>query len=125
MFHPIVLNYTEVSPANGQGTNTPFVNPGRTGGLRGRKRDLTEGGIREIGIIEYPPLIKENRAEMHFPMVTYDYLPTVIELLNLTHPENVPIDGQSLVSYFESPQPTRKDPIGWFGTLTLFSGIYM
>jgi hypothetical protein len=48
-----------------QGTGTPFVNPGRTGGLRGRKRDCTEGGIREIGLVEAPWLAAEmgNREE--------------------------------------------------------------
>ena len=33
-------NGPEVSPASGQGTGGSFINPGRTGGLRGRKRDL-------------------------------------------------------------------------------------
>ena len=46
-------NGPEVNPAGGQSTGN-FANPGRTGGLRGRKRDATEGGTREIGIIEYP-----------------------------------------------------------------------
>lgn len=37
----------------GQGTGS-FHNPGRTAGLRGRKRDVTEGGTRVIGLVEYP-----------------------------------------------------------------------
>lgn len=47
-------NGPEVNPAGGQSTGN-FENPGLTGGLRGRKRDNTEGGTREIGLVEYPP----------------------------------------------------------------------
>ena len=60
-------NGPEVSPQGGQGT-AEFPNPGRTNGLRGRKRDATEGGTREIGLIEYPPAIQRNREEPHFPI---------------------------------------------------------
>eukprot|EP00051_Salpingoeca_urceolata_P033127 m.19085 g.19085 ORF g.19085 m.19085 type:complete len:662 (-) comp5874_c0_seq1:180-2165(-) len=122
-------NGPEVSPANGQGTGKPFVNPGRTGGLRGRKRDLTEGGIREIGMVEFPPLISRNAHEMTFPLVSLDYLPTVLDILNTSSPHVV--DGSSLVPYFKAAatiSPATHDnttavtalqaprhPIGWYG----------
>jgi len=50
-------NGPEVNPAGGQSTGN-YENPGLTGGLRGRKRDATEGGTREIGLVEYPPAVK-------------------------------------------------------------------
>ncbi len=52
-----------MDPSGGQGTPN-FLNPGRTGGLRGRKRDVTEGGTRVIGLVEYPPAVVRNRREV-------------------------------------------------------------
>ena len=55
-----------------------FPNPGSTGGLTGRKRALTEGGIRVPGIIEYPRLVKSNRVDSgSYPVSTMDILPTL------------------------------------------------
>ena len=62
-------------------------NPGRTGGHRGRKRDVTEGGTRVIGIIEYPPAVPAKhggRVEAEFPIVTMDLLPSVMDILGTT-----------------------------------------
>jgi arylsulfatase A-like enzyme len=48
--------------------------------LTGRKRALTEGGIRVPGIIEYPRLIKSNRVDSGaYPVSTMDLLPTLRE----------------------------------------------
>ena len=98
-------NGPEVSPANGQGTGTPFSNPGRTDGLRGRKRDLTEGGIREIGLVEYPRLITRNIHEPRFPIVTMVLLrlvwawfrPHLLRFLAVHRPSHAPCDGLYLV----------------------------
>jgi hypothetical protein len=51
-----------------------YKNPGLTGGLRGRKRDATEGGTREIGLVEYPPAVKANRVESRYPIQTTDIM---------------------------------------------------
>jgi hypothetical protein len=50
----------------------------RTGG---RKRDATEGGTREIGLVEYPPAVKANRVEMAYPIITMDLMATVLDIL--------------------------------------------
>lgn len=108
-------NGPEVSPANGQGTGTPFINPGRTDGLRGRKRDLTEGGIREIGLVEFPPEIKENRVEKRYPVVTMDYMATILDVLGMSPYQNRPLDGTSLLPFFRNQTKERASPIGWYG----------
>ncbi len=48
--------------------------PGSTGGLRGRKRSLFEGGIRVPGLVAWPGRIAPGRTG--FPASTSDYLPT-------------------------------------------------
>ena len=61
-------------------------NPGSTNGLRGRKRDLTEGGIREPGLLEWPGMIKKNLHTL-YPAATFDYKPTV-RCSRIVPPEN-------------------------------------
>jgi arylsulfatase A-like enzyme len=85
-------NGPEVNPSGGQGTGN-YKNPGRTGGLRGRKRDATEGGTREIGLIEYPPAVKANRVEMEYPVQTTDVLATMLDILGMESFESRPLDG--------------------------------
>lgn len=77
-------------PANGT--------PGRTGGLRGRKGSLFEGGIRVPGIIEWPGVIKENRVS-GYPVSTSDFVPTVIDMLGLEDslPAGHVLDGASIL----------------------------
>ena len=48
---------------------------GRTGGLRGRKRSLYEGGIRVPGIVTWPAVVQAGQVT-DCPGVTSDYLPT-------------------------------------------------
>ena len=92
-------NGPEVSPQGGQGTGM-FANPGRTGGLRGRKRDATEGGTRVIGLVEYPPWIHANIEERYYPIITMDVMASVMDILNVSAPGGRALDGISLREYF-------------------------
>ena len=112
-------NGPEVSPASGQGTGGSFINPGRTGGLRGRKRDLTEGGIREIGLVEAPWLFSANREEKHYPFATMDLFATVLDLLGgMASFEGRPLDGVSLVPFLSGKVTARpmEAGLGWYGS---------
>ena len=86
-------------------------NPGSTNGLRGRKRDLTEGGIREPGLLEWPRMIKKNLVT-DFPAATFDYKPTVLEILGVEAPTGWPLDGTSLVPLIkgEVPSSAQREP---------------
>lgn len=93
-----------------------FPNPGSTAGLLGRKRTLTEGGIRMPGLVEFPRLVNENRVEPgYFPASTSDFLPTLMELAGATatHPD-WPIDGVSLLPLLAGNVTRRASPIGWY-----------
>ncbi len=75
------------------GPNTDRFN----GGMRGRKGSAHEGGsrvpcfIRWPGRIEAGTVIQANAAH-------YDLLPTLVELLGLSQPHTLPLDGISLAS---------------------------
>lgn len=72
--------------------------PGSTGELRGRKRDLYEGGIRVPAFVVWPSRLEGGERTSSIA-VTSDLMPTFSELLRL--PE-VPyeLDGESLLPVF-------------------------
>ena len=70
--------------------------PGNTGGLRGSKGTLFEGGIRVPGIIEWPGMINSNR-QISTPVVTNDFLPTVCDILDISPPADRRLDGESIL----------------------------
>ncbi len=84
---------------------------GTTGGLRGRKRSLYEGGIRVPAVIEWPSRIKAG-AVCNVPCVTSDYFPTVAEILGCCVDRVRNCDGQSLVRVFDGTK-RRFKPIGF------------
>lgn len=73
------------------GVDVTFFN--LTGGLRGRKQDLYEGGIRVPFIARWPGKIPEGKITDHIS-VQYDLLATAAELVQATVPSN---DGISFL----------------------------
>ena len=72
--------------------NGPHTNPpgglhdvrSATNGLRQCKASIFEGGIRVPGIVEWPAQIQEQR-NISVPVSTNDFLPTVLDLLQVPH----------------------------------------
>ncbi len=52
-----------------------------SGGLRGKKNDLFEGGIRVPTIMEWPSVIPNGSYNVSYPIYTSDFLPTVMEIM--------------------------------------------
>jgi len=95
--------------------------PGTSGIFRERKRSLYEGGVRVPAFCVWPGKINPGQ-KTDFPAVTSDYLPTIVELLNLNYPDNRPIDGISLKQVVDGEMVTRENPIG-FHYLKKFSWV--
>ena len=68
-----------------------------TGGLRGRKGSVYEGGIRVPCFMSLPSFFPEDK-EISSPVAHLDIFPTILDLCGLKVPENVNIDGGSLIS---------------------------
>jgi len=85
--------------------------PGTAGKLRGRKRDLFEGGVRVPGMLVWPAKVKPSQTT-DMPAVTSDYLPTICELLDIDVGDR-PIDGLSLLPLIEDEMHVRPKPIGF------------
>ena len=71
--------------------------PGSTGGLRGRKGSLWEGGHRVPGIARWPNRIKAGSVTHQLAM-TLDIMPTLLDLASVTAPPGLILDGQSLAA---------------------------
>ncbi|MEM6910690.1 MAG: sulfatase-like hydrolase/transferase [Verrucomicrobiota bacterium] len=88
------------------------MKPETTGGLRGHKGSLWEGGLRVPGIIEWPAGIRPRVTA--FPASTMDIFPTLAELCGLSEDCFVsPVDGKSLVPLFEGEMGPRPEPIAF------------
>ncbi|MCL4784156.1 MAG: sulfatase-like hydrolase/transferase [Bryobacterales bacterium] len=90
------------------------IKEGSTGGLRGRKADLEEGGIRVPAIIEWPARIPKPRAT-EIPCGTVDIYPTLVELAGAKVQRQVlPLDGVSLVPMIDGRMDRREKPLGFW-----------
>lgn len=83
---------------------------GSTGGLRGRKRSLFNGGVCVPSCIKWPKYIKPN-TRYDFLASTLDFLPTILADAKISMPDNRPIDGINLQDYFEGKISKRQKPI--------------
>ncbi|MFM7317156.1 MAG: sulfatase-like hydrolase/transferase [bacterium] len=86
---------------------------GSTGGLRGRKRDVYEGGIRVPGIIRWPGHVKPGTTS-DTPVIGSDLFVTTCELTGVKVPSDRVIDGGSLIGLLEKGEAiSRQRPLYW------------
>jgi len=89
----------------------PRFDPSTTGGLRGFKGSMYEGGLRVPAVIEWPAGIPTSRIT-HFPAGAVDMFPTLAEVAGLKKNTMLkPQDGQSLVKLFSKEIGPRKKPL--------------
>ncbi len=87
---------------------------GSSGGLRGRKGTVWEGGLRVPTIIEWPAAIPEPRTTS-LVSGTVDIFPTVLELAQAENPDpDRPLDGVSLVPLIHGKSQSRSKPLGFW-----------
>jgi arylsulfatase A-like enzyme len=87
--------------------------PGRTKGLRGRKRSLYEGGIRVPGLLVWPRRIKTPRV-IDMPCCTSDYFPTILDVVGARSEHRLePADGVSLLPLIDGKMTQRPRPIAF------------
>jgi arylsulfatase A len=90
-------------------------NCGSTGGLRGRKRWLYEGGIREQFMVRWPGHIKPG-STCDQPVIGSDIFTTICEVTGVQPPADRVIDGASIVPAFRDQPIARKVPLFWHYT---------
>lgn len=86
--------------------------PGRTGGFRGRKRSLYEGGIRVPGVMVWPAVVKPSEEDV--PVVTSDFMPTILEAVGAALPQSSnKLDGVSIMPLLKGEAWNRPVPIAF------------
>ncbi len=91
----IVIFLSDNGPRNRRTKNDVY--PGRwTANLRGTKTSVYECGIRVPFFVRWPGKIKPNQTSKTMGTVI-DILPTILDACNVQAPENIKIDGKSLL----------------------------
>lgn len=104
--------FTSDNGPEGDGIKSP--GRGSSGGLRGRKRDLHEGGIRVPGIVRWPGKIKPG-TNVDAPVIGSDLLPTVLAVAGTTPPKDKALDGVNVLPLLAGTAPSveRPQPLFW------------
>ncbi len=97
-----------------EGDGTKGRTRGVTGGLRGRKRSMHEGGIRVPGMVRWPGTIKPGTV-CSTPVVGSDLFPTILEMCGAKPPTDRIIDGISVLPALTGKATVleRKVPLFW------------
>jgi arylsulfatase A-like enzyme len=89
-----------------------FFDQSMGGKLRGFKRSMYEGGLRQAAIVRWPEVVPAGRVS-HEPWAFWDFLPTSAELAGATVPANCRTDGLSLVSFLKGGAAPKRDYFYW------------
>lgn len=83
---------------------------GETDGLRGRKDNLWEGGIRVPAIIKYGNHLPQGMVT-DTPVYGLDWMPTLAKMMGFKLPTDRAYDGQSLLPMLEKKELKREKPL--------------
>jgi arylsulfatase A len=81
-------------------------------GMRGFKRALYEGGLRNAGLARWPGVVPAGRVSDE-PWAFWDFLPTAAELSGAKIPATFKPDGFSLVSFLKGGAAPQREYFYW------------
>lgn len=90
-----------------------YYSVGSTGGLRGRKAKLFEGGVRVPFIVRWPGHTPAGSKNDSTTITAIDLLPTICAAAGVKLPEDHQGDGENLLAAFEGKSVQRKKPLFW------------
>jgi arylsulfatase A-like enzyme len=82
------------------------------GKLRGFKRSMYEGGLRQAAFAWWPGTVPAGRVSDE-PWAFWDYLPTVAELSGTKLPAGFKPDGHSLAAFLKGGSAPKRDYFYW------------
>ena len=103
----IVIVTSDNGPSWIGGVDAEFFNS--SGGLRGRKAQLFEGGIKVPTVVWWPSVIKGDTSN-NTPTAFWDWYPTLLDIANGETPNS---DGVSLLSLFKDEKPIEPRTMYW------------
>lgn len=78
--------------------------------LRSIKGHLYEGGIRVPMMVRYPGVIEAGTVN-NTPVISTDFVPTIMDIAGLPAIDDHPVDGESLVPVFTQTESLKRDAI--------------
>ncbi len=98
--------------ANVTGYGT-YYSVGETGGMRGRKRSLFEGGVHVPFLVRWPGHLPAGVKNDITAFTAVDVLPTLCAAAGVTLPTDYKGDGENLLEAFNGKSIPRTRPIFW------------
>lgn len=104
--------FTSDNGPEGDGIKSP--GRGSSGGLRGRKRDMHEGGIRVPGMARWPGKIKAGSV-CDVPVIGSDIFPTMLGIAGVKIPGGRTLDGVNIIPALDgtATKLERPQPLFW------------
>ncbi len=104
--------FTSDNGPEGDGIKSP--GRGSSGGLRGRKRDMHEGGIRVPGMARWPGKIKAG-STCDVPVIGSDIFPTMLGIAGVKIPGGRTLDGVNIIPALDgtATKLERPQPLFW------------
>jgi arylsulfatase A-like enzyme len=99
-------SYDEKSPIGS------FFDESMGGKLRGFKRGMYEGGLRQPSLARWPGVVPAGRVSDE-PWAFWDFLPTAAELAGAQLPAGYQSDGHSLVSFLKGGSAPEREYFYW------------
>ncbi|MBF0244995.1 MAG: sulfatase-like hydrolase/transferase [Planctomycetes bacterium] len=96
-----------------EGVMLEYGTAGSTGGLRGRKRSLFEGGVRTPFIARWPGRVPAGRVDSTSLLSSVDLMPTFLRLGGVTPPEDWQPDGVDISAALLGESFLRPLPLMW------------
>jgi len=101
------------SSDNGPAGWGPSKEAGSTAGLKGRKVDIYDGGVKVPFIVKWKNHVQANKVDSTSVLSTVDLLPTFASLAQIELPKDYAIDGENITSILENENFERTKPLFW------------
>lgn len=95
-----------------------YYSVGETGGKKGRKRSLHEGGVSAPFIVRWPGHVPAGRVDKATRLSATDLLPTICAAAGVTLPEGYVGDGENMLAAFTGKEVQRTKALFWDWTGT-------
>jgi arylsulfatase A-like enzyme len=91
----------------------PSFRGSRSGGLRGSKLSLYEGGVRMPFIVRWPGHVPAGRVDEQTVLAATDLYPSLCAIAGVSLPSGVAFDGEDLSAPLTGKPATRTRPLFW------------
>lgn len=98
--------------ASTEGLDT-YYSVGSSGGLKGQKRSLHEGGVRVPFIVRWPGKVPAGKTNETSVITAVDLLPTFCEAAGIGLPDTYVPDGESMLKAFLGSNAKRSKELFW------------